>query len=99
MKAVCTRLGDKVDHSAAGAAVLGSKVAGEHAEFLHGIERDSLANAGRKGVNVFGAVEQDARRGRTHSVDCETGAAHLTTPGVLCHVARGPYQGIRVAVG
>src|SRR5262249_49286833 len=98
VKRISAGLRRHVDDAAGSAPVLGRKVAGDDAKFMHRIERDSLTYGGREGIVVVGAVEQDIGARRPLSVKREVRAtSHGRAAGVLGPVARYRNQVIWVA--
>src|SRR5262249_23735470 len=69
MEGVGAGLGGYVHYSATGASILGGVVAGQYAEFLHGIQRNILADAGSEDVHVFPAVDEQIGAGGAPAVD------------------------------
>ena len=96
VQGVGAALGDQVDHATTGATILGAEVAGQNAEFLDGIKRNRLTDAGGIGVHVLGAIQQNAGGSRTRAVQSIAGAAGGV--GVFRRVAGLADQGVGVAV-
>ena len=96
VQGVGAALGDQVDHATTGATILGAEVAGQNAEFLDGIKRNHLTDAGGVGIHVLGAIQQNAGGSRTRAVQRIAGAAGGV--GVFRSVAGLSDQGVGVAV-
>src|SRR5215470_15059578 len=74
MKVVSARLGDHVEHPAAGPPELGAEVAGLYGNLFDGVSnRKYLIFARKIGRIVFGSIEHVIVPARTLAVDRETG--------------------------
>src|SRR5262249_4294449 len=101
VEAVAAGLGGYVHHAAPGASVFRGEVAGEHAEFLHGIQGNILTNVRREDVHVLSTVEEKVSAGSSLAIDGNAGAAsrqHTLRPvSALGNVPRGLHEVISVA--
>ena len=95
VKSVGAGDGSHVNDATRGTPVFSRKITGDDAKLLDRVERNCLTHRSCKVVNVFDAVEQDARARRTHTVNRVSSAA--PTAGIGGNVTCSANQVIRVS--